>query len=61
MNTEIFVSKINHPNKLNWNWLENTFRFLEDFIEKNKDWIIVLMWAGSIDNFRYKIKFEIEK
>jgi UDP-N-acetylmuramate-alanine ligase len=55
MNAKIFVEKINHPNKLNWHWLENTLKLIEEFDEKNLNSVIVLMWAGDIDNLRYKI------
>jgi hypothetical protein len=58
MNTEILIQKINHPNKLNWNWLENTLKLIEEFDENNKDSVIVLMWAGNVDDLRYRIKFE---
>jgi UDP-N-acetylmuramate-alanine ligase len=57
MNTEILLEKINHPNKQNWNWLENTLKLLNEFDGKNKsNLIIVLMWAGDVDNLRYEIE-----
>jgi UDP-N-acetylmuramate-alanine ligase len=59
MNTDILVEKINHPNKQNWNWLKNTLKLLNEFDEKNKNnLIIVLMWAGDVDNLRYEIEFK---
>lgn len=51
-----FVDAINHKNKINWNWLDNTLKLIEDFDKKNKDAIIILMWAWDVDNLRYKIK-----
>lgn len=58
MNAEILVQKINHPNKLNWNWLENTLKLIKEFDEKNKDAVIILLWAGNVDDLRYGINFE---
>jgi hypothetical protein len=58
MNAEILVQKINHPNKLNWNWLKNTLRLIKEFDEKNKDAVIILLWAGNVDDLRYGINFE---
>jgi hypothetical protein len=57
MNTDILVEKINHKNKLNWNWLENTLKLIEEFDKEKPNSVIVLMWAWDIDNLRYKIKF----
>jgi hypothetical protein len=58
MNAEILVQKINHPNKLNWNWLENTLKLIKKFDEGNKNSIIILLWAGNIDDLRYGINLE---
>ncbi len=56
MNTEIFLENINHTNKINWNWLDNTFKIIEKFDNENKNLLIVLMWAWDVDNLRYKLK-----
>lgn len=56
INSEIFISKINHNNKIDWKWFENTLRLIEEFDSQNKNAIIILMWAWDIDNLRYKIK-----
>jgi len=55
MNTEIFLENINHENKINWNWLDNTFKIIEKFDNENKDLLIVLMWAWDVDNLRYEL------
>ena len=56
MNTEILVNSINHKNKLNWNWLDNTLRLIEKYDNENKEnSIIILLWAGNVDDLRYKI------
>lgn len=56
INTEKFVDLINHPNKKNWLWLENTLKLIEKFDKENEWAIIILMGAWDIDNLRYKIK-----
>lgn len=56
MSTEIFINKINHVNKINWNWLENTLKLINEYDSKNTNSIIILMWAWDVDNLRYKIK-----
>jgi UDP-N-acetylmuramate--alanine ligase len=56
MNTDIFVNAINHKDKSNWNWFENTLKLIEDFDKKNPNSaVIVLLGAGNIDDLRYKI------
>ena len=56
INSEILVSKINHKNKVDWKWLDNTLKLIEEFDKENKNAIIILMWAWDVDNLRYKIK-----
>lgn len=57
MNAEILISEINHPNKLNGNWLDNTLKLIQKYDQENSDSsIILLLWAGNIDTLRYKIK-----
>lgn len=56
--TRDFIQKLNHHNKINWNWLENTLRLIKQFDYKNTDSVIVLMWAWDIDNLRYSIQYE---
>ena len=56
INSKKLVDLINHPDKIDWEWLENTLKLIEDF-DKNNSWtIIILMGAWDIDNLRYKIK-----
>lgn len=58
MSTEKFVNLINHNNKINWNWLDNTLKLINEFDSKNKNSIIILMWAWDVDNLRYQIKLK---
>ena len=57
MTVDILLSKINIDNKENWHWFENTLdRILE--LDKEKNIVFVIMWAGDIDNLRYKLDLE---
>jgi len=56
INSKIFVEKINHPNKIDWENFEKTLKLIEEFDNKNTNSIIILMWAWNIDNLRQKIK-----
>lgn len=56
INTEKLVELINHNDKINWKWLENTLKLIEEFDKNNTNAIILLLWAWDIDNLRYKIK-----
>lgn len=56
MTTQILVDTINHNNKINWNWLNNTLKLINDFDKKNQNSIIILMWAWNVDSLREKIK-----
>jgi len=56
MNTSLFVEMINHNDKINWKWLENTLKLIENYDKENTNSIILLLWAWNIDNLRYKIK-----
>ncbi len=53
INTENFLKKLIHKNKINWNWLENSLEIIKKYDKKNPEKIVfVLMWAGNIDNLR---------
>ncbi len=57
INSEKLVKLINHKNKQNWKWLENTLNLINKYDKENPDSsIILLLWAWNIDNLRYKIK-----
>jgi UDP-N-acetylmuramate--alanine ligase len=57
MNSEIFVEALQHQNKMNGEWLENSLALIERYDSENPDSsIILLLGAGNIDNLRYKIK-----
>ena len=56
INSKIFVEKINHSNKIDWENFEKTLVLINKFDEKNTNSIIILMWAWNIDNLRQKIK-----
>lgn len=55
MNTDIFLDNINHIKKINWKWLENTTNILKEIDKKEKELVIVLMWAWDVDNLRYSL------
>jgi UDP-N-acetylmuramate-alanine ligase len=56
MNASIFIENIKHDNKLDWENFEKTLELINNFDKKNTNSIILLMWAGDIDNLRQKIK-----
>jgi UDP-N-acetylmuramate--alanine ligase len=56
INSEILVDKIKHPNKIDGKNFENTIKLINKWDKDNEFWIILLMWAWSIDSLRYKIK-----
>jgi UDP-N-acetylmuramate--alanine ligase len=57
MNTEMLLNNINHPNKINWNWLTNTLEIIKKYdIQNQNSSIILLLWAGNVDNLRYDIE-----
>jgi len=55
INNEIFFNEINHNKKIKWWNLENTLEIIKKWEEKNSSSIILLLWAGNIDNLRYEI------
>ena len=57
INSEILIWLINHSNKYDWKWFENTLKLIEKFDKKYRDnLIIILLGAGDVDDLRYKIK-----
>ena len=56
INTEKLITLINHEDIINWNWLNNTLKLIEEFDNNNTWSIIILMGAWDVDNLRYKIK-----
>jgi len=57
MNTEILVKNIEHNNIHDGNGMKNTLNMIEKYDWENPNSsIILLLWAGNIDNLRYKIK-----
>jgi UDP-N-acetylmuramate--alanine ligase len=57
INSEKLIELINHPNKFDWNWFENTLKSILDYDTKNPNSsIILLLWAWNVDDLRYKIK-----
>lgn len=57
MNTEILLNYVNHPNKINWNGLKNTLEIIKKYdIEFPNSSIILLLWAGDVDDLRYDIE-----
>ncbi len=55
INSKIFVEKINHLDKIDWENFENTLDLIEKWEEENRGGIIILMWAWDIDDLRKKI------
>lgn len=56
MTGELFVQEIQHQNKLYGNGLENTLKIIQEYDIKNPNSsIILLLWAGNIDDLRKKI------
>lgn len=56
LTTKKLVETINHNNIIDWNWLENTLILINDYDKNNPNSsIIMLQWAGNVDNLRYKI------
>ena len=57
MNGEIFINTIHHKNKIFWNGFENTLKLIENYDSENtSSSIILLLWAGNVDDLRNKIK-----
>jgi len=57
INSEKLVNIINHTNKQDWEWLKNTLKLIKKYDKENPDSsVILLLWAGDIDDLRYKIK-----
>lgn len=56
MNTDILVGTIDHPDVHNGNGIKNTLQYINDYDTQNPDSsIILLLWAGNVDNLRYEI------
>lgn len=57
INSEKLIKLINHSNKYDWKWFENTLKLIEKFDKEYKNnLIIILLWAWDIDDLRFKIK-----
>jgi len=57
INSEKLIELINHPNKQDWKWLKNTLKLIQEYDKQNpKSSVILLLWAGDVDNLRFKIK-----
>lgn len=59
INSEKLILLINHSNKFNWNWFENTLKLIEKF-DKENPWnlIIFLLGAWNVDDLRFKINLK---
>ena len=56
LDTNMLVELINHPNKTDWLWLENTLKLIQEYDKENPNSsIILLQWAWNVDNLRYEI------
>lgn len=57
INAETFSKLIKHPNSLYGNGFKNTLKTIELYDIKNPNSsIILLLWAGNVDNMRYEIQ-----
>lgn len=57
ISTQILLDNIEHPNKINWNWLKNTLEIIKQYdLENPNSSIILLLWAGNVDDLRYDIE-----
>jgi len=57
MSTDILLDNVIHDKKYNGQWLEWSRNFINNYEVDNKNnTVILLLWAGSVDNLRYKIK-----
>jgi len=52
MPPEKFIKQINHKDKIYWDWLERTWKILQNLDSEHKDSIILLLWAWDVDNLR---------
>lgn len=57
INWEKFINAINHPNKIFWDWLQNSLKLINKYDEENS-WklVIILLWAWNVDDLRYEIE-----
>ena len=58
INSSKFVELINHSDKIDWENFKNTLILISKWEKENKYWIILLMWAGNIDDLRKKIEIK---
>jgi len=59
INSKKLIELINHSNKKDWENMENTLNLINDYDLKNPNSsIILLLWAGNVDDLRYKIKLK---
>lgn len=59
MSPEILLDHIDHDNKIFWDGLEKTADWIENYDKNNPDnSIIILLWAGDVDDLRFKIKMK---
>lgn len=58
MNAQIFLDSIQHDDKIHWVNLEYTQKIISHLDEKySQQAVIILLWAGDVDNLRYSINF----
>lgn len=56
INALSFSKMIHHPNVIHGEGLKNTKKIIEEYDIKNQNGsIILLLWAGNVDNLRYEI------
>jgi UDP-N-acetylmuramate--alanine ligase len=56
MNSEIFIQNINHNNKIDGKWFQNTIKIINEYDNNNfNNLVIILMWAWDIDDLRFDL------
>lgn len=56
IDSEKLAFLIEHSNVINGGWLENTLELIKQYDTSHSDNIILILWAGDVDNLRYKLK-----
>ncbi len=51
------IEYIKHHHKIFWDWLKNTLKLIKKLDKENpSELVIILQWAGNIDDLRYEIE-----
>jgi UDP-N-acetylmuramate--alanine ligase len=59
INSKKLIELINHKNKFDWDWMKNTLKLIKKYDKENPEkLIILLLWAGNVDDLRYQIEMK---